>query len=286
MGTIVVGDLNVHNERWLRHSNSNSAEGTAMKAACDEVGLKQIVRAPTREQHLLDLVLTNIPGATATVLPAIADHKLVTAELTFKVPEQTTITRMVWEFAKADWDKMRDMLSTHPLENMEAMHAHDAAIVTNTAIKDCAEHCIPQRKLRERKSTHPWLNEAVETLVKQKVDAVGTTDERNAAEKCSAGILAVFREYIKKCAHKLRNLLPSSKAWWAKTRQLLDVKPKTSNIPALKSDTGTWVFDPKAKAKLFAETINAKYTLIHREQNQYSEIIKKRTRADDRAHAR
>ena len=113
MGTIVVGHLNVHNERWLRHSSSNSAEGTAIKTACDEVGLKQIVRAPTREQHFLDLVLINIPGATATVLPAIADHKLVTAELTFKVPEQTTITRMVWEFAKADWYKMRDMLSTH-----------------------------------------------------------------------------------------------------------------------------------------------------------------------------
>ena len=141
------------------------------------------MRAPTREQHLLDLVLTNIPGATATVLPAVAYHKLLTAELTFKVPEQTTITRMVWEFAKADWDKMRDMLSTHPWENMEAMHANDAAICIITAINDFAEHCIPQRKLRERKSTHPWLNEAVETLVKQKVDAVGTTDERNAAEK-------------------------------------------------------------------------------------------------------
>ena len=168
---------------------------------------------------------------------------------------------------------------------MEAMHTNDAAIFISTAIKDCAEHCIPQRQLRERKSTHPWLNEAVETLVKQKVDAVGTTDERNAAEKCSAGILAILVKYTKKCAHQLRNLLPSSKAWWAKTRQLLDVKPKTSNIPALKSDTGTWVFDPKATAKLFADTFIAKYILIHREQNQYSENIKN-ARADDRAHAR
>ena len=273
MGTIVLGDLNVHNERWLQHSNSNSAEGTAMKAACDEVGLKQIVRAPTREEHLLDLVLTNIPGATATVLPAIADHKLVTAELTFKVPEQTTITRMVWEFAKADWDKMRDLLSSHSWENMEAMHANDAAIFLDTAIKEYANQCIPRRELRERKSTHPWLNEAVETLVKQKLQAVGTTDERKAAEKCSAGILANFLEYTRKCAHELCQLLPSSKAWWAKTRQLLDIKPKTSNIPALKSESGAWIIEPKAKAKLFAEKFSSKYTLIAREQNQYSEIV-------------
>ena len=39
--------------------------------------------------------LTDHPGETATVLQAIADHKLVTAELTFNVLEQTTITRMV-----------------------------------------------------------------------------------------------------------------------------------------------------------------------------------------------
>ena len=72
LGTIVLGDLNVHNERWLRHSNANNAEGTALKAACDETGLKQIVTQPTREEHLLDLVLTNMPDAKATVSRAIA----------------------------------------------------------------------------------------------------------------------------------------------------------------------------------------------------------------------
>ena len=60
MGTIVLGDDNVHNERWLRHSNANSVEGLALKAACDETGLKQIVTQPKREEHLLDLVLTNM----------------------------------------------------------------------------------------------------------------------------------------------------------------------------------------------------------------------------------
>ena len=90
---------------------------------------------------------------------------------------------------------------------MEAMHANDAAIFISTAIKDFAEHCIPQRKLRERKSTHPWLNDTVETSFKQKVDAVGTTDERNAAEKCSAGILA-FIEKIRFNTKKLARRYP------------------------------------------------------------------------------
>ena len=69
-------------------------------------------------------------------------------------------------------------------------------------------------------------------------------------------------------------MLPSSKAWGAKTRQLLDVKPKTENVLALKSRSGTLIFEPNAKAKLFADNFTAKYTLILREQNHYSENIK------------
>ena len=66
-----------------------------MKAACDEVGLIQKVTQATKGEHLLDLVFTNSPGARAMVSPAIADRRLVTAELAFKVPEQTAVTRTV-----------------------------------------------------------------------------------------------------------------------------------------------------------------------------------------------
>ena len=110
---------------------------------------------------------------------------------------------------------------------MQRMHAYDATVLLNTAIQECAEQCIPRRELKERKSTHPWLDDAVESLVKQKTDAEGTPNEREAAETCSAGILASFTKYSRRCAEQLSNLVPSSKAWWAKSRQLLDVKPKT-----------------------------------------------------------
>ena len=55
--------------------------------------------------------------------------------------------------------------------------------------------------------------------------------------------------------------------------QLRDAKPKTSNIPALKSDDGCLVFGPTAKANGFAEKFTAKYTLIPAERNAYSDII-------------
>ena len=185
----------------------------------------------------MDVVLTNIPGTRATVSPAIADHRLVTAELAFKVPEQTTLTRTVLQFAKADWEMMRDMLSTQPWEDMLEMNASDAADFLGKTIQESAEHCFPRRELRERKSTHPWLTAETDILVKEKNDAEGTPLEREAAEKCSAGILAGFLEYTRKCAKRLRGWFPSGNALCAKLKEL---QPYAQNFKHICSEICFW----------------------------------------------
>ena len=73
-GTIISGDLNIHHRRWLVHSNGNTSIGSEMKVLCDQFGLLQLVREPTREQYLLDLFLSDLPEIRMKVLPAIADH--------------------------------------------------------------------------------------------------------------------------------------------------------------------------------------------------------------------
>ena len=75
IGTFMIGDLNVHEESWLRHSSGSSAEGRALRDVCLERGLKQYIKEPTREQHLLDLVLSDLGSLVKTrVTPGIADH--------------------------------------------------------------------------------------------------------------------------------------------------------------------------------------------------------------------
>ena len=100
IGSISIGDFNVHNRQWLGYSSHDSPEGRAMKDARDELGLEQLVRSPTREGHLLDLVVTDITGVKVQTLPAISDHKLIIAELKFKTPESTTANRTVWQYQR------------------------------------------------------------------------------------------------------------------------------------------------------------------------------------------
>ena len=56
IGTIVVGDLNVHHTHWLRHSTHVSVEGTRLYRFCIDNGFRQCVSAPTRGDNTLDLV--------------------------------------------------------------------------------------------------------------------------------------------------------------------------------------------------------------------------------------
>ena len=71
--TLLFGDINVHHQKRLRHSNSNTAEGELFEAICSEHCLVQTMKEPTRGRYLLDLALSTMPNDTkSVVLPKLA----------------------------------------------------------------------------------------------------------------------------------------------------------------------------------------------------------------------
>ena len=59
IGTIILGDMNVHHTGWLTHSANITPEGRALFKFCAYNGIAQCVDGPTRRKYLLDLVLTD-----------------------------------------------------------------------------------------------------------------------------------------------------------------------------------------------------------------------------------
>ena len=104
LGTILVGDMNVHERSWLKHSSRNSSEGEALRLFCDGAGLRQIVRWPTRGEYRLDLLIIDLGEAKCKVLPKIADHSALLATLPLPVPRDEILTRIVWQSRDADWE--------------------------------------------------------------------------------------------------------------------------------------------------------------------------------------
>ena len=128
LGTMVLGDLNLHNRTWLKHSAAQAnAAGKAMHEAAAEYGLCLLHREPTRGPNLLDVALSDCPNTSATVLPELADHCLVQAKLHLKSPVTASFKRQVWMFENADWLKLGEDLE----EAATGFTAAAQAIITN-----------------------------------------------------------------------------------------------------------------------------------------------------------
>ena len=153
LGVLVVGDLNVHNLAWLKHSARNSPEGRALQDLCEEVGLQQLVREPTRGEYLLDLVLSDFEGVKCKVEPEVADHKLVAATLHLAVPEEETAQRKVWLFAKADWAALEEELAEETWERLEELDADKAEAHLTARLLEVMHKHVPTRMLKEKVHT-------------------------------------------------------------------------------------------------------------------------------------
>ena len=127
IGTLVVGDLNVHNTSWLTHSSGTSPEGKLLRGVARGFGLTQLVDKPTRGRYLLDLVLTDIENASVEVLPRIADHSLVLTTVRAPVKQDLAIEREVWQLHKADWDMLDDYLAEHDWRALNEAQPDDCA---------------------------------------------------------------------------------------------------------------------------------------------------------------
>ena len=138
--------MNVHSKRWLVHSSRESPEGTALWEACNEMGLQQKMHEPTRGEHLLDLVLTDVPHAKACAVGAIADHKGVLMSFRLDVPKTFVPDRVMWAFNTADWDLMRDTFKSKNWSRLACMDPSSGAEYLANEIASAMRNCISQQK--------------------------------------------------------------------------------------------------------------------------------------------
>ena len=134
--------------------------------------MKQRVTQPTRKDisgsdYLLDLVLTDVNVET-TVGGNIRDHRYVLTKMRASVPDTIEVQREVWNYKKADWTRLKEELKDHDWAELYLMDADTAAEHVTTTILKYAEESIGKRKLKEVKSTHPWLTPEIVKLTAEK----------------------------------------------------------------------------------------------------------------------
>ena len=88
----------------------------------DEFSLEQLVLGPTHENHILDLVLTSIPGlfTDVTIVLGMSDHEAVTFRLNATVKRLTKVKRKIFLFHKANLEGMKAKLQRFEKDFIES----------------------------------------------------------------------------------------------------------------------------------------------------------------------
>ena len=263
IGTAIFGDMNVHQGKWLHFSRrARTLEGDRLQEIASEYDLRQMVRNPTRNEYLLDLLLTDIPDYFSTnVKPPIADHSIVEATMSIPIPRSEKKTRYVWHYRQAQWGNLRARLNrVNWSQILEIDDVDECLKQFNAVILEAAHSHIPYKRFESEHSNVPWISQRCRDAVNAKNNAHGTRREVESRDTCSNVLKEEYSKYIEKLKTKLAELPKGSKQWWRLNRQLLDAKSRNESIPPLKDEKG-WIFDAREKADAFASSFSAKSNL-------------------------
>ena len=114
---IIGGDFNQPNVNWTINDIipghwASSSTAQALLNIIAEFGLEQLVREPTREKSILDLMLTNNPSvfSSVSVEPGISDHSIVVSDLSLMPRYRKKTKRKIFIRRKADLDGIKNHL--------------------------------------------------------------------------------------------------------------------------------------------------------------------------------
>ena len=203
---IVSEDLNIYHRRWLLHSNANTPIGAEMKVLCDTYGLLQLVKEPTREQYLLDLFLSDLPGIRMKVLSAIADHKAILAHVPLPEVTEKTICRYSWKLGQANWKELEKDLQEIDWQILLQGTAQNAMTYLLEMISLCLQEHIPYRKTIQKKSSHPWINERCKEAIAKKNTAEGSADFEAQRKKCTEVLAEEYQNYLALLREKIATI--------------------------------------------------------------------------------
>ena len=172
----VFGDFNLPGIKWpeteppsvIPHCTQIQSHRDFLEFLSD-VGLKQMVYTPTREDNILDLFLTNNPSLVSNVqsIPGISDHSAVLADLEIKggankqkptkIPLWNKTDRYLDKFEryiKSQWNSVQPDIKADPEKLWDWFRS-----TMDYGIKEFVPH-----RTAGKKDKHPWMSRELKSM--------------------------------------------------------------------------------------------------------------------------
>ena len=98
----------------------------------------------------------------------IADHCILEIVTPFPAMETTRITREVWLFKSAKWDRLNKILNNIDWGSLRNQDPDEGVEKFSEIILEAAKTCIKRKPIGETESSHPWMNDRVVQAVDAK----------------------------------------------------------------------------------------------------------------------
>ncbi|XP_065182533.1 uncharacterized protein LOC135813361 [Sycon ciliatum] len=246
---IIAGDFNAHNTAWLGSSRTTPA-GEKLEDLCALHHLQQHVTEPTRGNALLDLIMSDLGNPTVRLGPPIgrSDHATILAEFKTELCREPKTARTVWQYGRADWDRLNYHLRSVDWDALMSEDANSSCTNITSAILDGMNQFIPSQLLCTRPSDPAWWTPACSKAVKAKQSAWKSLKRRPDSPQCQANYtLAVHRSsdclrdaqnhHLAIVRARLQTGSLRDKQWWSTIKQSIGTS-RNSSIPILVDPAG------------------------------------------------
>ena len=229
---------------------------------------------PTRGLNPLDLIMTDLPGdATVNTLAPLgnSDHACVLADFHVSTAEEPPVTRTVWRYQRADWDRLRHFFRTTDWQSTVSDDPDAMCMHLTQNILEGMRRYIPSKQLCMKPSNPSWWTPECTEAVAQKQRAW----RRLCADRSSAQLQARYnvakhsanhclatakQAFTASLAQKLASGCMASGEWW-RTIKKASGHGNSPSIPTLRSTDGTEHDTNRSKAECMAEHFANKCSL-------------------------
>ena len=171
---ILCGDFNLPTINWsVTFPTVSSPTANMMCELIRDNYLYQMVVDPTRNQNLLDLVLTNQPDIVKNVqvvenLP-LTDHDAIQLSLDIAIPMQSHCKRLLYNYKKVNLSILFDILSHVPWNIIETVDdVEESWQLFKDLFWSAINTCVPRLQWRRKKLKHWFSYQTIHLICKKR----------------------------------------------------------------------------------------------------------------------
>lgn len=261
---VLLGDFNDRCQVW-DSDHRDSELGLKLYNLVASLNMFQLIQKPTRNDKLLDLLITDSPGffTEVDVLDPInnVDHRIIYGTLTITPPKTFSFKRKIWMYDHANFARLNNLFLLTDWDDFFSISndIEDLTTRLTSLILQCAEDSIPHKVVTIRSRDKPGMTGEVRRLfrvakrlhrkAKRTKDPADLEHFRTARREAKSAFRTSRSKFYSDIAEKVLDPNTSCKTYWKLTKLVYGNKV-SKGIPDL-LDNDNPVSDAAGKADLF-----------------------------------